>query len=114
VTWEKPHLGLVEHGGSTANNLLDFMGGEITFPALPVLYEPDEPNSDRRFKSAFERRRYGNCLAVGFSPDGLRWTIPDINAVAPMLEQTGLVKFNGAYCVNGQGGRHVRSGRACR
>ncbi|HEU5315048.1 MAG TPA: hypothetical protein VFX49_03000, partial [Chloroflexota bacterium] len=111
VTWEKPRLGLVEHGGRTANNLLDFMGGEITFSALPVLYDPEDPNPARRFKSAFESGRYGNCLAVGFSPDGLRWTVPDINPVAPMLEQTGLVKFNGAYYVNGQGGRHFGSGR---
>jgi len=25
VTWEKPHLGLVEHGGSSDNNLLDLL-----------------------------------------------------------------------------------------
>lgn len=109
--WEKPALGLVSHGGSTANNLLDFEGGTLTMSALPVIYDPDDPDSSRRYKTAFESGKYGNCLAVAFSPDGLRWTVPEFNPVAPMLEQTGLVKFQGCYFVNGQGGRHFGSGR---
>src|SRR5262245_28924260 len=72
VEWEKPSLGLVAHGGGTANNLVDLLGGELPLAALPVLYDPDDPDPDRRFKAAFESSRYGNCLAVGFSPDGLR------------------------------------------
>lgn len=111
VNWEKPALGLVEYGGNRNNNVLDFRGGTIGMSALPVLYDPDDPNPDRRFKVAFEADIYGNCLAVGFSPDGLRWTVPDWNPVAPMLEQTGIIKFNGCYYVNGQGGRHFGAGR---
>ena len=111
VQWEKPALGLVEHNGSTANNLVDFNVGEASLAALPILYDPDDLDPARRYKCAFESGRYGNCLAVAFSPDGLRWSIPDFNPVAPMLEQTGLVKFNGCYFVNGQGGRHFGQGR---
>lgn len=111
IHWEKPHLGLVEYNGSAANNVVDFLGGRCAFAALPILHDPDDPDPDRRFKCAFESGRYGNCLAVAFSPDGLRWTVPDWNPVAPMLEQTGLVKFNGCYYVNGQGGRHFGQGR---
>jgi hypothetical protein len=48
---------------------------------------------------------------VAFSPDGLRWSVPEWNPVAPVLEQTGLIKFNGCYYVNGQGGRHFGQGR---
>jgi hypothetical protein len=111
VQWEKPRLGLVEHNGSTANNLVAFGDGEMSFAALPVIHDPDDPDPARRYKCAFESGRYGNCLAVAFSSDGLRWTIPDFNPVAPMLEQTGLIKFNGCYYVNGQGGRHFGSAR---
>ena len=107
----EPRLGLVEHNGSSANNLVAFGDGETSFAALPVIHDPDDPDPARRYKCAFESGRYGNCLAVAFSPDGLRWTIPDFNPVAPMLEQTGLIKFNGCYYVNGQGGRHFGSAR---
>ena len=110
VEWERPALGLVEHNGSTANNLLDF-GGDYPMAALPVIHDPEDPDPARRYKCAFESGRFGNCLAVAFSPDGLRWTVPDVNPVAPMLEQTGLIRFNGCYYVNGQGGRHFGQGR---
>jgi hypothetical protein len=112
--WERPRLGLVAHGGSRANNLLavpDGQGGTLPIVALPVLHDPDDPDPARRFKCAFESGRYGNCLAVAFSPDGLRWTVPDWNPVGPMLEQTGLVRFQGCYYVNGQGGRHFGTAR---
>jgi hypothetical protein len=111
VTWHKPKLGLVEHNGDRDNNLVDLLGGEGSLSALPILHDPDDPDPSRRFKSAFESGRYGNCLAVGFSPDGLRWTVPEWNPVAPMLEQTGLIRYNGCYYVNGQGGRHFGPGR---
>jgi hypothetical protein len=60
LAWERPHLGLVEHGGSRANNLLDFpdgQGGTLPIVALPVLRDPDAPDSARRFKCAFESGR---------------------------------------------------------
>jgi hypothetical protein len=108
--WERPALGLVDYAGDSANNLLDF-GGDYPMAALPVIVDPDDPDPSRRYKCAFESGRFGNCLAVAFSPDGLRWTVPELNPVAPMLEQTGLIRFNGCYYVNGQGGRHFGQGR---
>ena len=114
INWEKPNLGLVEYNGNKNNNIAKFQksdGTNLQFGAMPVMYEPDDPDPKRRFKSAFESGDYGNCIAVAFSPDGLEWNVPDYNPVAPMLEQTGLIKINGCYMVNGQGGRHFGPGR---
>ena len=102
VNWEKPKLGLVEYNGSKENNIVDLRGGRCDFAALPVLYDPDDPNPDRRFKLAFESGVYGNGVAVAFSPDGFRWTESPNNPVAPPMEHTGLIKFNGCYYINGQ------------
>jgi hypothetical protein len=111
VHWEKPKLGLCEYNGSKQNNLVHFLP-EHGLAAAPILYEPDDPDPHRRFKLAFESEKYANCLAVAFSPDGIRWTEYAGNPLTPtMLEQAGIVKFNGCYYVNGQGGRHFGSGR---
>ena len=57
--------------------------------AGPVLFDPADSDPQRRFKIAFESSRYGNALAVAFSPDGLRWSVPDWNPVGPPLEMAG-------------------------
>ena len=113
INWERPNLGLVEYNGNKNNNIIKFQknGKNLGFAACPIMYDPDDPDPKRRFKSAFESGDYGNCIAVAFSPDGLEWDVPDYNPVAPMLEQTGLIKINGCYMVNGQGGRHFGPGR---
>ncbi|MDP6777536.1 MAG: hypothetical protein QGI83_12310 [Candidatus Latescibacteria bacterium] len=111
VTWEKPKLGLVEYNGSKENNIVDLRGGRCDLEALPILYDPEDPDPDRRFKTAFESSGYQEKVAVAYSPDGLRWTESPNNPVAPNLEQTGLIKFNGCYYVNGQGGSHYGMGR---
>lgn len=111
VHWEKPHLGVCEYNGSKANNLVHFLP-DHGLAAAPILYDPDDPNPDRHFKLAFESEKYNNRLAVAFSPDGIHWSEYAGNPVAPtMLEQSGIVKFNGCYYVNGQGGRHFGLGR---
>ena len=109
--WVKPKLGLVEYNGSKANNIVDLRGGQCDLEALPILYDPEDPDPNRRFKTAFECSAYQEKVAVAYSPDGLRWTESPNNPVAPNLEQTGLIKFNGCYYVNGQGGSHYGLGR---
>ena len=105
--WEKPSLGLVNYGGSRANNLVDLMGGQNHITACLVFHEPDDPDPGRRFKLVFhEWDVYKHHLAVAFSPDGLRWHESSHNPVGPSFEPMGGVKRNGAYYVNGQGGRH--------
>lgn len=111
VRWEKPDLGLVEFEGSTSNNIVNLRGGRCEFAALPVIYEPDDPDPSRRFKCIFESEAYGNRFAAAYSADGLDWTESPNNPVGPGLEQTGLIRHNGCYYVNGQGGSHYTTGR---
>ena len=113
IHWEKPNLGLVEYNGNKNNNIIKFQkdGENLGVGAIPMIYEPDDSDPQRRFKVVFESQKYGNCIAVAFSADGLTWDIPDYNPVGPGLEQTGLIKINGCYMVNGQGGRHFGPGR---
>ena len=100
--WEKPDLGLVEYGGSTANNIVGLFGGDPVISAAPVIYDPADPDESRRFKMVIESGRYGNRFAVAFSADGLTWQAPDFNPVGPPLEMAGLLRWGDAYYVNGQ------------
>ena len=111
INWDKPDLGLVEFEGSKHNNIVNLRGGNADFVALPLIYEPDEPDANKRYKVVFESHVYGNRFAVAYSPDGLNWTESPSNPVGPGLEQTGLIRHNGCYFVNGQGGSHYTTGR---
>jgi len=104
VVWEKPDLGLIEFNGSSHNNIVDLLGGETGITEAPIIYDPDDPDPNRRFKVNFESSRYGALFSVAYSPDGLSWTESPTNPKGPALEQSGLVKFNGCYYVNGQDG----------
>ena len=106
VNWEKPRLGLVEYNGNTRNNIVDIQGGRCVLASTPIIYDPEDPDSGRRFKMNFESQDYNDRFAVAYSPDGLRWTESSRNPVGPWLEQSGLIKFDGGYYVNGQGGSH--------
>ena len=104
VEWEKPKLGLVEFNGSTENNVVDLLGGRRGITEAPIIHDPDDPDPGRRFKINFESGTYGARFAVAYSPDGVRWTESPSNPKGPALEQSGLIKFNGCYYVNGQDG----------
>jgi len=69
--WQRPELGLVEFKGSRRNNILP------DIQRLPtVVYDPREPDPDRRYKCFGEsatgmlQREEGHLLT---SADGLRW-----------------------------------------
>lgn len=102
VHWERPNLGLVEYGGSRQNNIADLAGGRCVLSALPVIRDAQDLDPARLYKATFESGLYGNRLAVAFSADGLRWTLPPHNPVGEPMEQTGLIRFDGCYYVNGQ------------
>ena len=112
VNWVKPGLGLVDFHGSKANNIVNLRGGRCDLASLPVIYDAEDPDPNRRFKVVFESHVYENQFAVAYSPDGLNWTESPNNPVGTYLEQTGLIRFNGCYYVNGQGGSHFVSGRS--
>ena len=105
VHWEKPALGLVDYKGSKADNLVDFPQ-DADISAGPVIYDPEDPDPSRRFKINYEAGCHGMRMCVAYSPDGLRWTPSPRNPVGPRLEQSGLIRWNGCYYVNGQGGGH--------
>lgn len=103
TTWEKPNLGLVEFNGSKKNNIVDF-DSSLLWSTCAVLYDPEDPDPQRRFKMAYEGglpKGLGQ-LCVAFSPDGLRWTQYAKNPVGPMFEMAGITKHRGIYYVNGQ------------
>lgn len=104
VNWTKPELGLVEFEGSKANNIVDFPIGpyDIHEPVV-VLYDPEDPNPERRFKMLFEH--YPSPLwGTAASPDGLRWKLLTNEKLKPWFEMSGVTRYRGRYYVAGQGG----------
>ena len=69
VHFEKPELGIVEIGGSRANNIV--LRGPIGGGAVWV--DPHAPASER-YRS-FRKTRPSGELAMHSSPDGLNWTL---------------------------------------
>ncbi len=105
VKWTKPNLGLVEYNGDTNNNLPTIDGGNsIAGVVCLLLYEPDDPNPDRRFKMI--REIDPRQINAAYSPDGLRWTESSNNPIirGSGLELSGLIRFQGVYYLNGQAG----------
>jgi len=82
IHWERPSLGIIDVGGSTANNLFKTGGYG---PGLAVDDGPDCPNPARRYKTILfgsfvdgrvvhHRLDAPSGLCVSFSPDGIHWT----------------------------------------
>lgn len=105
VRWDKPDLGLVEYNGNRQNNLVlsngkDPMKGVFVL----VLHEPEDPDPGRRFKMV--REEHPRAIMAAYSPDGLSWTDSPNNPIikGSGMETGGLIRFNGFYYLNGQGG----------
>jgi hypothetical protein len=102
IVWEKPSLGLVEFNGSKKNNIVELQPPK-PWSTFAVLHDPEDPNSNRRFKVVYEIKMGRQILfCVAFSPDGLRWKPSPRNPVGPFFEMAGITKCNGLYYVNGQ------------
>ena len=120
VHWLKPNLGLVEYNGNRNNNLV-LIEPRLGILNLKVLFEPDEPARDRRYKMGahvwFPKNeiRLGT-LAPYASRDGLHWKLlvnttptdaelPQRDMVLPPLHFEpvgGLYKWDGLYYLSGQ------------
>lgn len=102
INWVKPRLGLVDFNGSKDNNIV-LLPEPSPVVSAALLYEPEDPRPERRFKMVYEAIRGGPrpepCVA--FSPDGLRWTTFP-TPIGDYLEMAGITKFRGKYYVNGQ------------
>ena len=77
LRWERQPLGLVEHGGSTDNNMLPPAQGTRAHIRRPnLLKDYADPDPGRRYKIAYMDRIDGRWgLAKGYSPDGIHWTM---------------------------------------
>jgi predicted GH43/DUF377 family glycosyl hydrolase len=74
IHWEKPSLGIIEFAGSKENNLV-LPPGRIGSPT--VIKDVMETDPSRRYKyfAMHDKPVFG--MYVGFSPDGIHWTIRD-------------------------------------
>jgi hypothetical protein len=106
--WEKPALGAVDYAGTRSNNLVDLDGGRFSVAGCVVYHDPEDADAGRRFKMVFTGTKYpGLLFGVAYSPDGVHWTESPQNPRGGIkLEPQGGVKWQGAYYLNGQGGRH--------
>ena len=103
VHWHKPILDQLDIDGSRQNNLIDI--GRTNCEGMAVLYDPQDPNTDRRYKGfywehggldtfvEYEGRTIwgqgeGDGMWVSFSPDGVRWTNYAHNPVISMGSDT--------------------------
>ena len=91
IRWVKPRLGLVEYRGSRDNNIV-LRGSFDVIDSPSVIYDPLEPDPDRRYKMLFygrDGRRRG--LYAAYSRDGIRWRLLE-DPVAPEVgDRTNLM-----------------------
>lgn len=120
INWIKPSLGLVDHYGSKANNLVAIDPPELSFLNLKVLHEPEDPDPSRRYKMTThvfhtKQRRLGTLVPF-FSADGIHWkTARPVTPVGTEIGKEdlflpwthfepagGLYKWDGLYYASGQ------------
>jgi len=124
VHWTKPNLGLVAYHGNKNNNIILIEPQDYTSTHadrnIHVLYEPDDPDPQRRYKMMLYAPHDGGraTMVPLISPDGLRWRyvhrmevtdeakprfkIASTGMPNEHLEGGGLVRVGGIYYMNGQ------------
>lgn len=87
IRWRKPELGLVEHAGSTANNIVL---AHAKWTAC-VLHDPQDPAPERRYKMVYWGQSPGRAggIYAAFSADGVAWRPHGSNPVLPGVWATG-------------------------
>ena len=112
VNWEKPTVGLCEYegisGDAKENNIIPVEDDALPLPA--PLYDPGDPDPERRYKGlAFWR---GPGLSPMVSPDCLRWRYLDVPVIpsqdeAEVTHDQGLGQFILTHKHQGPYGRSV-------
>ncbi|MBN2307871.1 MAG: hypothetical protein JXR94_02805 [Candidatus Hydrogenedentes bacterium] len=106
VHWEKPALGLVEYGGSSANNILFRRTHENHNPQ--VIHTPWDPDPARRYKMVYFEygRTPPHFTVTGYygaaSPDGIHWT--DVKDTPVLRDDPGDV---GNFVWDAHAGRYL-------
>ena len=87
IHWDKPELGLVEHSGSTANNIQ--LSGVLWTHC--ILKDDAEPDDQNRYKLVYwsSPANAPPGIYVAFSPDGIHWQPCEHNPVVPSGWATG-------------------------
>jgi len=126
VHWVKPELGLVEFNGNKKNNICLIEGSPHSMTRvndfLSVLYEPNDPDPNRRYKVAYiahmpyddikggmskvgvKESRVGTTICAT-SADGLSWKVVGdrpANAGGERFEVSSLYHFGDFYYTTGQ------------
>ena len=126
MQWTKPELGLVDFNGNKRNNICLIEGDPFSLTRvddfLSVLFDPQDPDPDRRYKAVYiahmpydeihggmsrigkkEKRVCSTICAV--SADGLSWKVVGdrpANAGGERFEVSSLYHFGDFYYVTGQ------------
>lgn len=126
VHWTKPELGLVDLNGNTKNNICLIESDPFSLSRvndyLSVIYEPEDPDPQRRYKVAYiahmpidevkggrsnigaNEKRWG-AMVCATSADGLKWKVVGdrpANATGERFEVSALYRFGGYYYATGQ------------
>ncbi len=126
INWIKPELGLVEFNGNSRNNICLIEGNPHSLTLvndfLSVLYEPDDPDPQRRYKAAYIAHVPYEDIAGGLSnigmkektpcvtiiatsADGLSWKVTGnqpADAGGERFEVSGIYRFGNFYYLTGQ------------
>ena len=104
IHWRKPELGLVESGGSKANNLLGWDSPRT------VMHTPSDPDPARRYKALLGKRG-------AFSAEGLRWRSGGSQSMKGNIASDNVTmachdeshgRYIGLAKVNVRSGKHMR------
>jgi hypothetical protein len=81
IHWTKPTLRKQQFNGSLENNLvvLEPAANGSDAIIMNIVYDPDDPNPERRYKGLAGRDRVRHPV---FSADGIHWTRPDLPGIA--------------------------------
>jgi len=120
MQWTKPDLGLVEFSGNKHNNIVELAPWQPGSGNALLLYEPQDPNPDRRYKLMIlvyaDVAPVVQTIIPFFSRDGLHWRqavsgtfnsdgqLDRGAAVMPLdyFEMGGLYHFQESYYAAGQ------------
>ncbi len=126
INWTKPELGLVEFNGNKKNNICQINSAVASLTKvndfLTVIYEPDDPDPQRRYKCAYiahppfsdvhggrskigpDERRWA-AFVCATSADGKTWNVVGDrpkNAGGERFEVSSLYRFGHFYYAHGQ------------
>ncbi len=126
INWVKPELGLVEFNGNKRNNICLIEGTPHSLTRindfLSVLYEPDDPDPQQRYKSVYiahvpyedikgglsniGHKEKTPCVTIAAtSADGLSWKVVGdrpVVAGGERFEVSSIYKFGDFYYSTGQ------------